>query len=68
MQGLYVLPRTEPEAVHTARGQYYPMHCKNHEQLTCTDRPYKADRLINVSGRISSTYCTLTPGAVAILV
>ena len=23
----------------TAQGQYYPMHCKNHETLTCTDRP-----------------------------
>ena len=30
-QGLYVLPRAEPEEVHTAQGRYYPMHCKNHE-------------------------------------
>ena len=30
-QGLYVLPRVEPEEVHTVRGRYYPMHCKNHE-------------------------------------
>ena len=30
-RGLYVLPRVEPEEVHTAQGRYYPMHCKNHE-------------------------------------
>ena len=28
---VHVLLRTEPEEVHTARGWYYPMHCKNHE-------------------------------------
>ena len=31
VRGLYVIPRVEPEEVHTARGWYYPMHCKNHE-------------------------------------
>ena len=45
---LYVLPRAEPEEVHTAlaryveevhtaRGRYYPMHSKNYETtITCT--------------------------------
>ena len=39
--GLCVLPRAEPQEVHTARGWYYPMHCKNHETAAFTDRPYK---------------------------
>ena len=41
------------------KGGTIPMHCKNHEQLTCTDRPYKANCQISFSGRMSSTYCTL---------
>ena len=28
-------------------------------QLTCTDRPYKANRQIGFSTRMSSTYCML---------
>ena len=28
-RGMHVLPRAEPEEVHTARAQYYPI--KNHE-------------------------------------
>ena len=45
---MYILPRAEPKEVHTALGQYYPMHCKTMRQLTCTDRPYKANRQVNV--------------------
>ena len=31
VRGLYVLSRAEPGEVYTARGRYYPMHCKNQE-------------------------------------
>ena len=37
----------------TARGWYYPMHCKNMRKLTCTDRPYKANHLISFGARMS---------------
>ena len=56
-RGLYALPRAEPEEVHTARGQYYPMHCKNHK--TADLYMYKANRQISFGARMSSTYCTL---------
>ena len=32
---------------------------KTMRQLTCTDRPYKANRQISYGTRMSSTYCTL---------
>ena len=49
-------------------GSTIPCTVKTMRQLTCTDRPYKANRQIKFSGRMSSTYCTLALGAVAILV
>ena len=71
-RGLYVLLRAEPEEVHTARGWYYST-VKTVRQLTCTDRPYKANRLISLGARMSSTLAVYsvkyrTLGAVAILV
>ena len=52
-RGLYVLPRAEPEEVHTARGRYYPCTVKTMGQLSCTDRPYKATARSGLSPRIS---------------
>ena len=51
-----VLPRAEPEEVHTARGRYYPKHCKNHE--TADFRPYKATTRLALVPEYS-TYYTL---------
>ena len=72
-QRLYVIPRVEPEEVHTAHeGGTIPCTVKTMRQLICTDRPYKANHQISFCARMSSTYSTLavqrTLGTVAILV
>ena len=36
-----------------------PGTVKTMRQLTCTDRPYKANRQISFGARMSSTYCML---------
>ena len=58
--GLYVLLMAEPEEVRVQHeGDTIPCTVKNMRQRTCTDRPYKANRQISFSARMSSTYCTL---------
>ena len=45
-----------------AQGQYHPMHCKTMIQLTCTDRPYKANQLgrqnVYTVCMLNATTCT----------
>ena len=73
MRGLYVLPGAEPEEVHIQHeGGTIPFTAKTMRQLTCTDRPYKANHKIS-EYLYCSTYCAPSvwhkvPYAVAILV
>ena len=58
VQGLYVLPRAQPEKYIRHKGSTIPCTVKTVKQLTCTDKLYKANNQIRLECLHSSTYCT----------